>query len=107
MGHFSCVIQQGSAAEAATGELTVRLEALHAAHYGDEPVTVAWRAVPVGYMFTEGAQSTSSIIACVLNHETTRGEREEFMRGVCDIWNEVTGCTDHEVVVAVTESDPL
>ena len=26
------------------------------------------------------------------------------MRGVCDIWTEITGCTDHEIVVSVTET---
>ena len=103
MGHFSCVIQDGGSAQAATGDLEARLAQLHASRYGDEPVTVSWRAVPQGYMFTEGRQSTSSIIACVLEHETNLVEREAFMRGVCDIWTEVTGCTDHEIVVAITD----
>lgn len=106
MGHFSCVIQAGGSADAATDQLAERLEQLHTSHYPDEPVTVSWRKVPAGFMFTEGRQSTSSIIACVLEHDTTLSERERFMRGVCDIWNDVTGCTDHEVVVAVTEVDP-
>ncbi len=54
-----------------------------------------------------GRQSTSSIVACVITGETTLAERERYLRGVCDIWTEVTGCTDHEVVVAVTAADPL
>ena len=106
MGHFSCVIQEGGSADAATDELERRLEQLHTSRYGDEQVSVSWRRVPEGHMFTEGRQSTSSIIACVLQRDTTLGEREGFMRSVCDIWNEVTGCTDHEVVVAITEVDP-
>ena len=106
MGHFTCVIQEGGIADAASDELAERLEQMHASHYGGEPVTVAWRRVPPGFMFTEGRQSTSSIIACVLQRETTLRERDAYMRGVCDIWTEVTGCTDHDVVVAITESVP-
>lgn len=107
MGHFSCVVQEDSAASATTHELEERLNELHRSHYPEDAVTVAWRSVPAGYMFTEGRQSTSSIIACVLNCETSLAEREQYMRGVCDVWTEVTGCTDHEVVVAITEADPL
>lgn len=107
MGHFSCVIQDGGAAHVATGELERRLEELHGSHYPGESVSVSWRAVPEGYMFTEGRPSTSSIVACVVGHPTQLAEREAYMRGVCDIWTDVTGCTDHEVVVAVTEIDPM
>lgn len=107
MGHFSCVIQEGGSADTASDQLAERLRELHGVHYPDEAVTVAWRKVPDGFMFTEGRPSTSSIIACVLHHETTLAGRERFMRGVCDIWTDVTGCTDHEVVVAITEADPL
>ncbi len=107
MGHFSCVIQEQSAAASAVGELEPRLAALHTSHYPDDAATVSWREVPAGFMFTEGRQSSSSIIACVMAWPTTLEEREAYMRDVCDVWTEVTGCTDHEVVVAITELDPL
>lgn len=106
-GHFSCVIQEGGSASSATATLEQGLESVHVGHYPGEPVSVAWRTVPTGWMFTEGSQSTSSIIACVINHETTLVERERYMRDVCDLWTQVTGCTDHEVVVAMTDADPL
>ncbi len=106
VSHFSCVIQEGSAAEAATDTLERRLDELHRTHFPDESTSVSWRSVPPGYMFTEGRQSTSSIIACVIGHETTLAQRERYMRGVCDLWSETTGCTDHEIVVAITAIDP-
>ena len=106
MGHFSCVIQEAGSAEERRSELESRLLVHHARHYPGEQATVSWRAVPAGYMFTEGRQSTSSIVACVLGHDTTLAERERYMTGVCDIWTAVTGCTDHEVVVAITRVDP-
>ena len=107
MGHFSCVIQQDSAAAGMQDALAERLSAHHATAYPGDEVTVSFREVPTGWMFTEGRQSSSSIIACVFDWETTLAEREAYMRGVCDLWTDATGCTDHEVVVAVTEVDPL
>lgn len=106
MGHFSCVVQADSIAGASTDELERRLAALHARRYPGDAVSFSWRRVPAGFMFTEGRQSTSSIIACVMNWQTELAQRESYMRSVCDIWTDVTGCTDHEVVVAVTEADP-
>ena len=103
MSHFSCLIQEHSAAEERSAELEARLRDHHTRHHPGENATVSWRAVPPGFMFTEGRQSTSSIIQCIVNHETTREERERYMRGVCDLWTEVTGCTDHEIVVSLTE----
>lgn len=106
VSHFSCVIQEGSAASATTAELEERLAGHHAAHFPGETTTVSWRTMPTGFMFTEGRQSTSSVIACVIAHETSLAERERYMRGVCDLWTSTTGCTDHEIVVAVTPVDP-
>ena len=107
MGHFSCVVQDDSAAARATGELESQLAELHERHHPGDTVSFSWRGVPIGFMFTEGRQSSSSIIACVMERRTTRDERERYMRGVCDVWTRVTGCTDHEVVVAITDVDPV
>lgn len=104
MSRFSCVIQEGSPADAGRAELEARLTALHQSAYPGEDVTVGFMAIPDGFMFTEGRQSTSSVIACLIQHETTLAEREAYMRGVCDLWSDVTGCTDHEIVVSVTDA---
>ena len=64
-------------------------------------------ATAPGDMFTQGKPSRFSIVTCVLARSTSLTEREAFMRAVCELWTSTTGCTDHEVVVAVTETDPL
>ena len=107
MAHFSCIIQQDQKAEEATDSLESGLKSVYAEHFDDEPTTVSWRVVPAGYMFTEGRQSTSSMVACVIKQSTTIGEREKFMREICSLWTDTTGCTDHEVVVAITNTDPM
>lgn len=106
MNHFSCVIQDLSAAQRSSDVLERRLADHHASHYPGEQTSVSWRAIPEGYMFTEGRQSTSSLVVCVIDHETSFVERERYMRGVCDVWTDVTGCTDHEIVVVVSENQP-
>lgn len=106
MSRFSCIVQADSAAHQRAVDLEHRLTAHHQHHYPGEAVTVTWRPVDAGFMYTEGRQSTSSVISCALRHTTTRDTREVYMRGVCDLWTEITGCTDHEIVVSITEVDP-
>ena len=101
---FRCIVQAGGNADLRGDELERRLREHHTRYYPDEDAGVGWMAVPPGYMFTEGRQSTSSIISCFVDHETTLDHREAYMRGICDLWTEVTGCTDHEIVVSVTET---
>ena len=106
MNAFSCVVQADSVADRSRAELERRLSAHHASHEGNPDVGFTWRTVPEGFMFTEGRQSTSSIISCDVGRATTLAEREAYMRGVCDVWTDVTGCTDHEIVVAITKIEP-
>ena len=104
MSQFSCLIQQSSPAHERTADLERRLIAHHAEHYPGETAQVTFRPVPAGAMFTEGQPSTSSIITVGVAHETAFEDRERYMRGVCDLWTEITGCSDHEIVVALTET---
>ena len=104
MSHFSCLVQQGGAADLQRAELEKRLHTLHESHHPGETTTFAWRTAAIGFMYTEGRQSTSSVIQCQLQHPTTRDGREAYMRGVCDIWTDVTGCTDHEIVVSLSDT---
>ncbi|MEM9653108.1 MAG: hypothetical protein AAGA65_13495 [Actinomycetota bacterium] len=104
MAQFSCVVQERGIAVGRQAELEQRLTAHHVDHFPGEETSVNWTVVPHGYMFTEGRTSTSSIISCSVTGTTTRDFRETYMRGVCDLWSEITGCTDHEIVVSMNES---
>ena len=103
MSHYRCVIQASSNADHRGPDLEQRLAAHHAKHYPGERPDFAWIRIPPGRMFTEGVQSTSSIVSAFVDHKTDFGGREAYLRGVCDIWTDVTGCTDHEVVATITE----
>ncbi len=104
MSHFRCLIQEGSRADARRDELERRLRENHGRHESGELADIHWVPIPPGRMFTEGKPSTSSIVSFFVERETTLDERASYMRGVCDLWTEVTECTDHEVVVTVTET---
>lgn len=106
MTHIRCLVQAASNADTQRAELEARLHALHDRHYPGEVPAVSWVAISPGAMFTEGVQSTSSIISSFVAHETTLTLRERYLRDVCDAWTEVTGCTDHEIVATITELDP-
>lgn len=106
MSQIRCVIQHDSNADHRRDELERQLTALYAESYGGDAPTFSWLPVPAGYMFTEGQPSTSSIVSSFLERTTSLDERETYMRRVCDIWTDVTECTDHEVVVTVTEPEP-
>ena len=105
MSRFRCIVQDASNADSRRDELEARLLTHHTEHYPGEEPTFTWIAIPAGHMFTEGEQSTSSIVSAFVDHETTLEGRERYMRGVCDLWTAVTHCTDHEVVVTVTEPE--
>ncbi|MGI9616020.1 MAG: hypothetical protein ACR2QO_24115 [Acidimicrobiales bacterium] len=104
MSQFRCIIQAESNADQRRDRLERRLAEHHAKHYPDEKTTVRWMAIPSGHMFTDGQPSTSSIVSCFVDHDTTIDTRTTYMRDLCDLWTEITDCTDHEVVVTITET---
>lgn len=104
MSRFRCLVQAGSNADTRTAELESRLRAHHTDHYPSDDVAFTWIPVPPGRMFTEGRPSTSSIVSCFVDHQTTLDVRASYMRGVCDLWADSTGCTDHEIVVTITDT---
>ena len=106
MSHFACLVQRNSAADSNRHALEQRLASLHANHFPGETATFRWRAAEAGFMFSEGRQSTSSVISCQIDHPTTLELRERYMRAVCDAWTAVTGCTVHEIVVSMTDTEP-
>ena len=103
MPTISCLIQVDSAADARRSDLESRLRAHHSEHFPADTVRVSFRAAAGGFMFTEGRQSTSSVISCQLDASTTRDFREQYMRGICDLWMDLTDCTEHEIVVSISE----
>ena len=104
MNSISCLIQADGSAAGREAELEQKLRDHHGAQCSGAEVAVSWRAVASDRMFTAGATSKTSVIACEVDGPTSRDQREAYMRGVCDLWTETTGCSDHDVVVSMTEA---
>ena len=100
MNHYSCILQEGQAADRKTDGLEGGLKRLGREFFGDDPaeVGIRWTRQPRGWAWTAGAPSTSSIVvrSVPVGFDDTR--REAFLRAVCDLWVDTTGCSVNEVV---------
>ncbi len=101
MPDYVCVIQEGQAADQKREALSQGLLRIGRACFQDDPdgVEISWRPVKKGFGFTAGKPSTSSIIVRSVPVGFPAEEREAFMRRVCQLWEQVTGCSIHEIVV--------
>ena len=53
-----------------------------------------------GFGWTAGEPSTSSVVIRSVPVGLPLDQRESFMRRVCALWEEVTGCSTNEIVVS-------
>ena len=107
MNAISCLIPAEGTAATCRPQLEQRLRDNHANQRDGAPVDITWRLIEPGSMFTAGSPSTSAVIACTMDGPTTLLERETYLRAICDFWTDITGCTDHEIVVSITEINDL
>ena len=103
--HISCLIQAEGPAASCRPQLEQSLRDTHATLRNGAPLELSWRVVEPGSMYTAGSPSTSSVIACTMDGPTTLLEREAYMRAICDLWTDITGCTNHEIMVSIAEID--
>ena len=61
---------------------------------------IRWVTIPAGYGFTAGQPSTTSLVIRSVPPGWPQEQRVAFMKSVCDLWQEVTGCTLNEIVVS-------
>jgi hypothetical protein len=98
---YACVIQEGQAAEREQSALAAGLRRIGQEAFGDDPAEtgIRWTVVKKGFAWTAGEPSTSSIVIRSVPPGLPLTEREAFMCRVCDLWEEVTGCSTNEIVV--------
>ncbi len=101
MNLYSCIIQEGQAADRATQALESGLRRLGRDFFEDEPddVGIQWTRHAPGWAWTAGEPSTSSIVVRSVPVGFDDDRRAEFLHAVCDLWVETTGCSANEVVV--------
>ena len=101
MPEYACVIQEGQTADRRRSELAEGLKKIGHEAFGDDPTqtSISWVVVKKGFAWTAGEPSTSSIVVRSVPVGLSLDLREAFMRGVCELWQNVTGCSIHEIVV--------
>jgi len=97
---YACIIQEGQAADQRVDVLEAGLRRLAREFFGDDPteVGIRWTRQPRGWAWTAGESSTSSIVVRSVPVGFDNEEREKFLRAVCDLWVETTGCSIDEIV---------
>ena len=95
------MIQEGQTAAASVAPLTRGLERISRDAFGEDPgdLEIRWVTVPAGYGFTAGRPSTTSLVIRSVPPGWPSENRVAFMKNVCELWQEVTGCSLDEIVV--------
>ncbi len=98
---YTCIIQEGQAAEREKATLEAELRAIGVERFGDDPsdTEVDWVVMKKGWAWTAGEPSTSSLIIRSVPVDYPSDEREAFLRSVGDLWSNRTGCHINEVVI--------
>lgn len=101
MRQYVCMIQEGQTADRKRPELAEGLRRIGQEAFGDDPAAtgISWNVVKKGFAWTAGEPSTSSIVVRSVPVGLSLDRREAFMRQVCDLWTNVTGCSVQEIVV--------
>jgi len=94
------MVQQGQTPASLQDELAQRLGELGRATFGDPPgdPDIRWVMVAEGFGFTAGRPSTSSLLIRTVPAGYPDDEREAFLLRVCNLWQDVTGCSKDEIV---------
>jgi phenylpyruvate tautomerase PptA (4-oxalocrotonate tautomerase family) len=105
MARYGCIIHEGQTPESRKSELAAGLAQIGAEMFGDPEgdAEVTWVTIREGFGFTAGGPSTSSLVVRSVPPELSDEEREAFLSKVCDLWQEVTGCTKDEIVATAMD----
>ena len=100
MDLYSCIIQEGQAADRSIDALEAGLRRIGRDFFDDEPadVGIRWTRHAPGWAWTAGEPSTSSIVVRSVPEGFDNDRREALLRAVCDLWVETTGCSIDEIV---------
>ena len=101
MAEYACIIQSGQAAHRKQDALEQGLRRIGQEWFGDDPsaTTFSWTVMQPGFAWTAGEPSTSSLVIRSVPVGLEFERREAFLRRVCELWSQETGCSIEEIVV--------
>ena len=100
MADYVCIIQEGQAAQRRQEALAQGLRKIGQKAFGDDPSTteISWLVMKKGFAWTAGEPSTSSLVIRSVPVGLPDERREPYLRSVCDLWVNETGCSINEIV---------
>lgn len=100
MPAYVCLIQEGQVAEQRREALAKGLKQIGREAFGDDPAAteISWIVVKKDFAWTAGEPSTSSLVIRSVPVGFAFDRREAFLREVCDLWADETGCSIDEIV---------
>ena len=105
MINFSCTVQEGVIPDELRPKLASELARISASVLGGSAadVKVDFREVRNGYGFRGGEISTTSMVQGQLAQACEQSTRVALLTRLCDMWQEITGCTTEELVVSARD----
>ena len=95
-----CAAHEGREALERAKELGAGIEQTYQRHFGPHTsVTCIWMELPKGQAYIAGYPSTASTVLAPVPDDIEQQQRETFMRDICDLFQEKTGCDVNEIIV--------
>ncbi|MCW2664430.1 MAG: cis-3-chloroacrylic acid dehalogenase [Mycobacterium sp.] len=105
---YQCYYPQGLLAKSAKAEIADQITSIHCNATGAPPsfVNVLFLELPEGECFVAGKPATHSYVFGIVRHGRDLETRQGMLRDLSRMWIDVTGQSDAELIVALTETDP-
>ncbi len=103
---FQIVLHEGVVPDGLRPDLAAGIRRTYCGVFGGaaDAVDVDFTQIAAGHMFTAAELSRTSVVAGHVPPGTSREDRTRFLRGVTELWCEVTGCSANEIVVSASDA---
>lgn len=96
-----CSAHEGGNALKSAKVLGRQIERTYQRYFGGHAsITRIWLQLPKGHAYIAGQPSTATTVLAPVPDDIQQEERVRFMRDVCSIFQERTGCDINEIIVA-------
>ena len=99
-----CTIQEGSLGYTKIKQLESSIKTIYQKHFGpDYKLVFMWLTLPCGQAYLAGKLSAASSVQLPVQDGLPASRRHPFMSEVCAQWQEITGCTQDQIILASSD----
>ena len=105
MIEFLCTVQEGCIPENIRSELETALEKVSIEILGQSkgPFSISWTEIPKDFGFRGGQPTTTSHVRGQIPNGCDSETRERLMKEIGERWYDITGQTEHELIVSARD----